>query len=75
MRPHTQAALRTLILKDLRVGQSTADSIAGRLKIDTQTCEQVCAILLAENHVETARINEALTVYRATTLGLQSILP
>jgi hypothetical protein len=73
MLKHTTAALAVLVLKDLRIGPSTADSIAGRLRIDTETCEKICIKLLNDAHVETRTINGVLTVYHPTESGLQQI--
>jgi hypothetical protein len=73
MLPHTTQALCRAILTDLRVGQSTADSIAGRLGVNTETVERICKFLLEDAHVETHLIANRLTVYRATALGLQTL--
>lgn len=71
--PHAEAAFRKAILMDLRVGQSTADSIAGRLVCPTVIVETVCASLIQDRLVETLIVAEVLTVYRATARGLESI--
>jgi predicted transcriptional regulator len=74
MLPHTTHALCRAILLDLRVGQSTADSIAPRIGINTQTAERICQHLLSLGHVESHLIGNRLTVYRATAEGLQILL-
>jgi len=74
MLPHTSHAIRRAILLDLRVGQSTADSTAGRINFDTATVERALTLLLADSLVETLLIADRLTVYRATAKGLQSLI-
>ena len=58
------------ILRDLASGQSTADSIAGRLRIETDHCEGILRRLLAEGFVANHPIQidgkDALLVYRLT---------
>lgn len=59
------------ILKDLSAGQSTADSIAGRLDINPERCEANLSQLLSESYVSTIAVQvagkDALTVYRLTS--------
>jgi ribosomal protein S25 len=74
MLPHTTQALCRAVLIDLRVGQSTADSIAPRIGINTSTAERICEHLLSEGHVETRLIGNRITVYRATAKGLQALI-
>lgn len=60
-----------LILQDLTSGQSTADSIAGRLGISNERTEANLRQLLADAYVSTISIpiasKPALTVYRLTS--------
>jgi DNA-binding MarR family transcriptional regulator len=71
--PHARQALETAILRDLRVSQSTASSIAGRLKTDTDTTTQLLSGLVVDGLVETDLINNLITVYRLTKTGLELI--
>jgi hypothetical protein len=71
--PTAKAALEIAILRDLRVGQSTADSTAGRLKTDLQTTQQLLAGLVTDGLVETTTIAQTLTAYRITQTGLIAI--
>lgn len=73
MHSHTLNALRRSILIDLRVGQSTAASIAPRIGVDAQTVERVAETLVTDHLAETLTIAGVLTVYRATPRGLESI--
>ncbi len=68
--PTAQAALQIAILRDLRVGQSTADSTAGRVKTDLQTTQQLLSGLLTSGLVQTTQIAQTITVYRITPAGL-----
>lgn len=72
--PHTQRALARAILKDLAAGQSTADSTAGRLRVDARTVEALTLQMMAEAIVEIHLIADRLTVYRITQKGLQTLL-
>jgi hypothetical protein len=71
--PHTAASFCKSILTDLRVGQSTADSIAGRIGIPTMLTEKLCELMRQEGMVETLLVNNILVVYRATPKGLEYI--
>lgn len=73
MHSHTLNALRRAILLDLRVGQSTASSIAPRVNVDAHTVERVAETLLADKLVETLTVAQGLTVYRSTPKGLEVI--
>lgn len=73
MHSHTLNALRLAILRDLRVGQSTASSIAPRIGVDAQTVERVAETLLSDHLAETITIASVLKVYRATPRGLETI--
>ncbi len=73
--PHTEAALRTKVLKDLRLGQSTADSIAGRLEVPTVIIEQICDALVADRLADLLTVSDVLIVYRATMRGIETITP
>lgn len=70
MHSHTINRLTRAILIDLRLGQSTASSIAERIHVDTVTVERIAATMLEEKLVETRTVAGVLTVYRATTKGL-----
>lgn len=67
--------LEVKILRDLRAGQSTADSIAGRLAVPTQGIESVLKRQLAAGHVTTALIGGRLIVYQITDRGRGRIDP
>jgi DNA-binding HxlR family transcriptional regulator len=58
------------ILRDLTSGQSTSDSIAGRIGISEQITTANLRTLLADGYVSTIPIRiagkDALTVYRLT---------
>lgn len=73
MHSHTVNALRLAILRDLRIGQSTASSIAPRISVDAETVERVAETLIADKLVETLTVASVLTVYRATPRGLETI--
>ena len=68
-----ETARRRAILEDLRVGQSTADSIAPRVSLPPETVHRICKDLLSAGHVEKLIIAGFLEVYRITPAGLQSI--
>lgn len=54
------------ILRDLAAGQSTADSIAGRLRVPTLVIEAMLKRHHKDGLVTTTNLN-GLTVYRLTT--------
>lgn len=66
-------SLSRLVLRDLRVGQSTADSMAPRIKVSTAIAETVCKSLAEQDLVELIKIKEVLDVYRITKRGLEII--
>jgi hypothetical protein len=68
--PAAKSTLEMAILRDLRIGPSSADSTAGRLKTDLRTTEGLLAGLLTDGLVETSMIALTITVYRITPNGL-----
>ena len=62
----------TSILRDLLAGQSTPDSVAGRLKQPTKVIEAFISDLEFEGLVEPLEIAGTLTAYRLTDRGEQA---
>lgn len=55
--------LENHILRDLRAGQSTADSIAQRLREDKDKVRAICDRLVTDKKLQTAP-HKWLTIYR-----------
>lgn len=62
------------ILVDLLAGQSTADSIAGRLHVPTLVIEAMLKRHAKEGLCIPGTINGTLTVYRLTTTGTEAAI-
>lgn len=62
------------ILVDLLSGQSTADSIAGRVRVPTLVIESMLKRHAKDGLVTPGIINDALTVYRLTSAGTEAAL-
>jgi len=62
------------ILRDLVSGQTTADSAAGRLKIETYQAERLLAQHVLSGHATTEKYS-VLTVYRITDKGRKIFTP
>lgn len=58
------------ILLDLLAGQSTADSIAERLRIPVLVAEAMLRRHETDDLVVSGRINDCITVYRLTGTGI-----
>jgi hypothetical protein len=63
------------ILQDLMSGQSTADSIAGRLRVPTLTIEAMLQRHELAGLVESGEIHRTLTVWYLTAEGRQGRQP
>lgn len=61
------------ILRDLRPGQSTADSTAGRLGIACEAAEVIMKRLATDGSLEVLTIAEKLRVYRLTPETRQAL--
>ncbi len=66
-------ALAIVILKDLRISQTTASSIAGRIKTDIKTTTAILTDLITAGNAETDTIGNTIIVYRITPQGLELI--
>ncbi len=62
------------ILRDLVSGQTTADSAAGRLKIETRHAETLLDRHVTDGHVNIQK-NYGLTIYQITDKGREKINP
>jgi DNA-binding HxlR family transcriptional regulator len=65
------------ILRDLSAGPTTADSLAPRVRLQTEAAAIILARLQREGKVSSeplAKI-ESLLVYRLTVLGKEAIVP
>lgn len=62
------------ILRDLVSGQTTADSAAGRLKIETIQAQKILAQHVLSGNA-TSEQYSILTVYKITDKGRESITP
>ena len=65
---------RAKILRDLRAGQTTASSIAGRIELDQPAVELICQQLVAEGKAESYKLADhpSINVYRLTEKEFQS---
>lgn len=71
--PHALHSLTLAILKDLRVGQSTSHSTAGRISLDVETTTTILTAIVTDGLATTVLINDTITVYRITPSGLDLI--
>lgn len=69
--PTARRAITQLIFDDLRISQTTASSLAGRIGIGVSTVETILADLEIDDLVSTSTIKDTITVYRLTDLGIQ----
>jgi hypothetical protein len=60
------------ILVDLLSGQSTADSIAGRLRVPTLVIESMLKRHAKDGLTVSGVINQPLLVHRLTTVGIEA---
>jgi hypothetical protein len=60
-------SLEILILRDLAAGQTTADSLAGRLKKHPEAIAQILTRLESQKQIISLTIMDRLTVYKLPT--------